>query len=57
MTRAETYRQRAADYARQALNAEPQHRQMYADLAKAWRELADTAEGVTEETRSFRQDL
>ena len=44
LTRSETYRQRAAHYARQALEAHAKRRGMYAELAKAWRELAEQAE-------------
>lgn len=51
MTRSETYQERAAKYARLALDAEPQQRPMYAELAKAWRELAEQAEAAEKADR------
>ncbi len=55
MTLAERYRRRAAHYAKEALAAEPRVRHMYADLAKAWRDLAEREEQgcVSPEVRTF----
>lgn len=44
MTRSETYQARAAKYAQMALDAPHSQQSMYAELAKAWRELAEHAD-------------
>jgi hypothetical protein len=43
MTRSESYQRQATLFAKMALEAEPRHGAMYAELARAWRDLAEHA--------------
>lgn len=49
--RAERYRQCAAEYAAKALAARVEHRDMFRDLATAWRDLAEREEAFGQALR------